>query len=206
MMDRRILYLLILSPIALISTIAISMLIQPQRSDDVFAVPGFKASESSLGERLSLAEAHQDALFSFKVPNSLPAGTTLDRVYISDSKETVYIFYNNPNLPLFTGSGSITTSLQITTNFVGDVVDEAGGEEELPMIVKVVEDGEERIVAEIPQDRHGVVVKVCATEGIGNDPSDTQKGLLSWSSDGVSYLISSRISLDRVIIIANSMC
>ena len=205
MMDRRILYLLILSSIALISTIAISMLIQPQRSNDVFAVPGFKSSESSLGERLSLAEAHQNALFSFNVPNSLPARTTLDRVYISDSRETVFIFYNNPNLPLFSGSGSITTSLQITANFVGDVVDEVGGEE-LPMIVKVIEDGEERIVAEIPQDRHGVVVKVCATEGIGNDPNDTQMGLLSWSSDGVSYLISSRISLDQVIIIANSMC
>ncbi len=206
MMGRRILYLLILSSISLVAIAAISILNQPQPSEQVFALEGFKSSESSLGDLVSLAEAQQNALFNFQIPSNLPAGTTLHRVYLAGSKDLVHIFYDNPNLPRLSGSGGVTTSLEITATFVGDVVNEAGGED-IPMVVKVIEDGEERIVAEIPQDGGvGVPVKVCRVEGEGNDPSSTQNGLLRWNRDGVHYLIKSRISLDRLISIANSMC
>ena len=50
--------------------------------------------------------------------------------------------------------------------------------DDIPMVPKVIEDGEERIVAEIPQDGGvGVPVKVCGAEGVGNDPSDPHNGL-----------------------------
>ena len=185
---------------------SISILNRPQPSEQVFALEGFKSSESSLGDLVTLAEAQQNALFNFQVPRNLPAGTTLDRVYLAGSKDLVLLFYDNPNLPRLSGSGGVTTSLEITATFVGDVVEEDLGED-IPIVIKVIEDGEERIVAEIPQDGGvGVPVKICGMEGEGNDPSDTQNGLLRWNRDGVHYLIKSRISLDRLISIANSMC
>ncbi len=205
MMGRRILYVLILSSISLVATVAISLLIQPQPAEEPFGVAGFKMSESSLGELVSLAAAQQNALFSFEAPNNLPGGTSLDRVYLPATRDVVFLFYNNPNLPPFSGSGGVTTSLQIIASFVGDVVDEDIGED-IPIVVKVIEDGEERIVAEIPQDEVSAPVIVCGVEGEGNDPSSTQNGLLRWNKDGVHYLIKSRISLDRLISIANSMC
>ena len=114
MMDRRILYVVILSSISIVATVAISMLIQPQPSEGVFALEGFKSSESSLGDLVTLAEAQQNALFNFQVPRNLPAGTTLDRVYLASSKDLVLLFYDNPNLPRLSGSGGVTTSLEIT--------------------------------------------------------------------------------------------
>jgi len=116
----------VISSAALVTTVAISLFIQPaDQSNEVFnGGAGFKMSESGLGDRLSLADAEQHALFDFSVPEKLPAGTTLERVYVSETRTLVHMFYSNRNFPRFSGSGGIIASLEISATVLNNNVKE----------------------------------------------------------------------------------
>ena len=60
----------------------------------------------------------------------------------------------------------------------------------------------------LPLPRAGGVVNICNVEGWGIEPSDSplRNGGLTWWIDGLEYHIISRIPLNQILRIANSMC
>ncbi len=56
------------------------------------------APEASLGNHVSLEEAESDVNFSFNVPSRLPRGTTLDKIYLHESGDSVRVYYSNPRI------------------------------------------------------------------------------------------------------------
>ncbi len=73
----------------------------------------------------------------------------------------------------------------------------------------LVEDEDGIRVVEVPRGpRAGGVVNICNVEGWGIEPSDSplRNGSLTWWIEGVEYNVTSRIPLNQMLRIANSMC
>lgn len=171
---------------------------------------GVVLSPDALGQPVNLAEAQRQAIFSFKVPQDLPAQTTLERATISQDNRIVRLFYNNPTLPdaqAFGGSlpfpAQMVIYMQVSeSNPVSKVV---GGQVQ-PIVVEVQDENGKKVAQIIPQQPVGEIVKVCSVDGFGRDPKDSESGILIFWKDDVEYTIVAKLPLTKLVKIASSMC
>lgn len=196
--------------ISLIATaVALSVALQPpdRSGERTFCLEGFMAPEDTLGNRVSLEEAQVGSNFSFTLPSRLPSGTTLDRIYLHENGDFVSVYYNNSRIQSQCYPGGRT---EIEIQFV--ISDRDPVERLLvdPLPHRIIDEDEDGVrVVEVPRGpRAGGVVNICNAEGWGIEPSDSplRNGGLIWWIDGLQYHISSRIPLNQILRIANSMC
>ena len=196
--------------ISLIATaVALSVALQPpdRSGERTFCLEGFRLGEESLGDRASLEEAQAGSNFSFILPSRLPSGTTLDRIYLHENGDFVSVYYNNSRIRSQCYPGGRT---QIEIQFI--ISDRDPVERLLvdPLPVRIIDRSEDGVrVVEVPRGpRAGGVVNICNGVGWGIEPSDSplRNGGLIWWIDGLQYHISSRIPLNQILRIANSMC
>jgi hypothetical protein len=174
-------------------------------------LPGLVADASLFGNQVSLTQAHSLAKFSFRTPSFLPAGTSLDKVYVSNDGTIVRLFYNNSNLPDAAAfGGSIPFPAQIViyaeaspTNPIPQFVSN-----EIPPIIIQAHNvnGASEITETISQGLGGNAVLVCGQQGYGVDQTGGQAATLTWWTNGVQYILTAKLSLSTLSSIAGSMC
>ncbi len=195
--------------ISLIATaVALSVALQPpdRSGERTFCLEGFRLNEESLGDRVSLEEAQAGSNFSFILPSRLPSGTTLDRIYLHENGD-LSVYYNNSRIQSQCYPGGRT---EIEIQFI--ISDRDPVERLLvdPLPVRIIDKDEDGVrVVEVPRGpRAGGVVNICNVEGWGIEPSDSplRNGQLIWWIDGLESHIASRIPLNQILRIADSMC
>lgn len=206
--------LLVVASVLGLSTFTILLGVQLMNSttkSDGSNIIGLTLPASLLGKAVNLTEAHRIATFQFNVPAFLPEGTTLGKVFISNNGEVVSLFYNNANLPdakAFGGSLPVPAQLVIyieasASNPVNQMVSGS-----VPPIVVQVQspNGDISTVETIPQQPVGSILTTCAVNGFGRDHSGNEPGLVVWWKNGVFYLVTAKLPLPTLLLIANSMC
>ena len=201
----------VFASISVIATaVAVSAALQPpdRSGERPLCLEGFFLSpEESLGQQVSLEEAQRGFNFSFNVPSFLPRGTTLDRIYLHESGDFVSVYYNNSRIQSQCYPGGRT---EIEIQFI--ISDRDPVERLLvdPLPHRILVEDEDGVrVVEVPREpRAGSVVSICSVEGWGIEPSDSplRNGQLIWWIEGLEYHITSRIPLNQILRIANSMC
>lgn len=174
-------------------------------------LPGLVADASSFGNQVSLTQAQSLVRFSFRAPTFLPAGTLLNRVYVSSDGSITRLFYNNSRLPdaaAFGGSLPFPAQVVIYAEISPtNPIPQFAGSDVPPIVVQAQNvNGGSGVTQTISQGLGGSLVSVCGNQGYGIDQTGGQAATLTWWANGVQYMITAKVPLSTIMSIGASMC